>query len=466
MSYPSPLHVTPSPTHTAVSLVDSEHVVVNMRSSKTSSQASPHEGCIPVAPARSPTPAASSLKTDDDEKWMPPADILIILRKSFRPDSHSKKTRIPRPSNAFMLFRSLMINNRLPECMGNRQQNISRVAGEVWNKLSDEVRLAWHEQAELYAQEHALRYPDYKFSPARKAPIKPKEEELEGQSKEDYIRHLREKYMGVMGPAVAPARKRKAKARKVKTEEEEYELSPKRTRSRVRVAPEEATVESSNSHTRAPTPASTPIVPPTSVPVPPWRAPRQAVEVEPAYDFLPVPNDFGGLAAPHYVGRTSPISMPPEVPIRRKAYHDHNKITSIPTYENASMSPAYGPGPGAYGTYAHDVLGLGELAYPTFYTPYHLAAHHGPYSTTTPVPSPSDASLGYPDYGFAFTNELFASLANNSGCIATSTLAELAGSSGTSHEEVHATAHSPSTSRTTYNPKVETADDASFTSGV
>ncbi|GAA6059604.1 hypothetical protein JCM10212_005103 [Sporobolomyces blumeae] len=84
--------------------------------------------------------------------------------------SHGRKTsvgHIPRPRNAFILFRSYAVSSGLvPKSIGIRDhKNISQVVGSVWRGLSDEERREWEELAEKEKEEHRVRYPEYKFKP-------------------------------------------------------------------------------------------------------------------------------------------------------------------------------------------------------------------------------------------------------------------------------------------------------------
>ncbi|RDX55428.1 hypothetical protein OH76DRAFT_1319713, partial [Lentinus brumalis] len=73
---------------------------------------------------------------------------------------------VPRPANAFMLFRSDMIKTgQIPKDVEQRQQNISRVAGQCWNLLPPEQKAYWHQKAAEKYEEHMKMYPNYKFSP-------------------------------------------------------------------------------------------------------------------------------------------------------------------------------------------------------------------------------------------------------------------------------------------------------------
>ncbi|KAJ3762996.1 high mobility group box domain-containing protein, partial [Lentinula raphanica] len=74
--------------------------------------------------------------------------------------------RIPRPPNAFMLFRSNMLKTKaIPATAERRQQQLSKVAGECWNLMSPEEKQVWHDEAARRMREHQLKYPNYKFAP-------------------------------------------------------------------------------------------------------------------------------------------------------------------------------------------------------------------------------------------------------------------------------------------------------------
>ncbi|KAI0368094.1 hypothetical protein BV20DRAFT_486954 [Pilatotrama ljubarskyi] len=128
-----------------------------------------------------------------------------------------KRKRIPRPPNAFMLYRSHLLKTRqIPPGIEHRQQNISRVAGECWNMLPEEEKRKWHDKAKEVLTAHMAKHPDYKFSPERKTARRktPQDPEIPATDGKDYIRFLREKYLGLKGPAVNPPRPRKPKSRR------------------------------------------------------------------------------------------------------------------------------------------------------------------------------------------------------------------------------------------------------------
>ncbi|KAJ7149930.1 hypothetical protein C8R46DRAFT_1306486 [Mycena filopes] len=82
---------------------------------------------------------------------------------------------IPRPPNAFMIFRSQFIQDEreVLRLQGrsdtSRMQDISRAAGHQWRAMNGEARRPFFEQADEAKRMHGLRHPDYVFRPAKKA---------------------------------------------------------------------------------------------------------------------------------------------------------------------------------------------------------------------------------------------------------------------------------------------------------
>ncbi|KAJ7183654.1 high mobility group box domain-containing protein, partial [Mycena filopes] len=78
---------------------------------------------------------------------------------------------IPRPPNAFMIFRSQFIQDEreVLRLQGrsdtSRMQDISRAAGQQWRAMNGEARRPFFEQADEAKRMHGLRHPDYVFRP-------------------------------------------------------------------------------------------------------------------------------------------------------------------------------------------------------------------------------------------------------------------------------------------------------------
>ncbi|KAI0796831.1 hypothetical protein C8Q75DRAFT_213090 [Abortiporus biennis] len=143
------------------------------------------------------------------------------------PVGPTRRTKhVPRPPNAFMLFRARVVNPRLPQDLTNRQQMVSIIAGQCWNMMSDEQKQEWHNQAKEALAEHHKKFPGYRFSPARKSrkQMGSGRDAEEDKNNPEFQRLLREKYMCMVGPSAAPSRK---KARKSKSKsKDDVQLTP------------------------------------------------------------------------------------------------------------------------------------------------------------------------------------------------------------------------------------------------
>ncbi|TFK18840.1 hypothetical protein FA15DRAFT_674995, partial [Coprinopsis marcescibilis] len=75
-------------------------------------------------------------------------------------------THIPRPPNAFILFRSAFIRSQqIPDRVEGNHSNLSKIIGHYWKTLPPEERAEWEAKA-LEAQEsHRQQYPDWRFRP-------------------------------------------------------------------------------------------------------------------------------------------------------------------------------------------------------------------------------------------------------------------------------------------------------------
>ncbi|KAF5322733.1 hypothetical protein D9619_000331 [Psilocybe cf. subviscida] len=132
--------------------------------------------------------------------------------------------KIPRPPNAFMLFRGHFLKTRqIPLDEECRQQTISCVVGECWNMLPADEKAVWRRRAEEAKCAHMARYPGYKFSPSpcgtkasKKAKQSKPRDEAAVREKKERTRKLREEFTSFKGEAVPSQRKTKELARSVR----------------------------------------------------------------------------------------------------------------------------------------------------------------------------------------------------------------------------------------------------------
>jgi hypothetical protein len=95
----------------------------------------------------------------------PPADDCVAPRRA----GHSKKKpedHIPRPPNAFILFRSAFIKgNHVSSEVETNHSTLSKIIGIAWKRLPDGERQFWHSKAKEALDEHKRKFPQYSFRP-------------------------------------------------------------------------------------------------------------------------------------------------------------------------------------------------------------------------------------------------------------------------------------------------------------
>lgn len=96
----------------------------------------------------------------------PPADA-----STPRKQPHSKKkpdNHIPRPPNAFILFRSSFIKSQhVSTEVETNHSTLSKIIGLTWQSLPEEQRQVWHTKAKAALDEHKRKFPKYAFRPVQ-----------------------------------------------------------------------------------------------------------------------------------------------------------------------------------------------------------------------------------------------------------------------------------------------------------
>ncbi|KAF8961454.1 hypothetical protein BDZ97DRAFT_1921334 [Flammula alnicola] len=86
-----------------------------------------------------------------------------------RRTAHSRKkpvNHIPRPPNAFILFRSSFIKSRHVSVeVETNHSTLSKIIGLTWQNLPEAERQKWHARAKVAQDEHKRRFPQYSFRP-------------------------------------------------------------------------------------------------------------------------------------------------------------------------------------------------------------------------------------------------------------------------------------------------------------
>ncbi|PPQ82509.1 hypothetical protein CVT26_012927 [Gymnopilus dilepis] len=93
---------------------------------------------------------------------------------SHRPNGSSKKKKrigkhIPRPPNAFMLFRASFIKaTHIPSIVGNNPSTLSTITGLAWKGLTTGQKKIWQDKAQELKDKHKKNFPGYQFQPVRR----------------------------------------------------------------------------------------------------------------------------------------------------------------------------------------------------------------------------------------------------------------------------------------------------------
>ncbi|KAG6331179.1 hypothetical protein ID866_7911 [Astraeus odoratus] len=87
-----------------------------------------------------------------------------------RRPTHSKKRgedHIPRPPNAFILFRSAFIKSQhVSSEVETNHSTLSKIIGLTWQNMSHDERQIWHAKAKKALEEHRKKWPQYAFRPS------------------------------------------------------------------------------------------------------------------------------------------------------------------------------------------------------------------------------------------------------------------------------------------------------------
>ncbi|KAJ7911565.1 hypothetical protein B0H13DRAFT_2328220 [Mycena leptocephala] len=139
---------------------------------------SPSDSSLSSCSSPSDTSSPRSLVLSEDLP-LPTAPRPFTTKKS-----HARKQplgHIPRPRNAFILFRCDYSRQNERTTRDQDQNDVSRTVGNIWRSMTEEQRAPWVYLAEAEKKRHATLYPGYKYTPRRNRKFKPTEEEVEKQ---------------------------------------------------------------------------------------------------------------------------------------------------------------------------------------------------------------------------------------------------------------------------------------------
>lgn len=114
-------------------------------------------------------PVSPSLSAESPYSSPTPSSPLSLPETNTSPrSSHTRKRNpdhIPRPPNAFLIFRSEFWAKQKQNPIERDHRQISRIAGHCWRSLSSEERAHYKGLAEIRKNMHAIQHPGYKYSP-------------------------------------------------------------------------------------------------------------------------------------------------------------------------------------------------------------------------------------------------------------------------------------------------------------
>ncbi|KAJ6586431.1 hypothetical protein DFH09DRAFT_1308461 [Mycena vulgaris] len=121
------------------------------------------------APSPTPSPYGSpSLTTDLPLPLFPPSATPAPppTRRRVPPGKRRSQGYVPRPPNAFMLFRADFVRQKhVPGSIETNHGSLSKIIGNCWRALPLPEKHIWETKAKHAKAEHKLKYPDYKFRP-------------------------------------------------------------------------------------------------------------------------------------------------------------------------------------------------------------------------------------------------------------------------------------------------------------
>lgn len=141
--------------------------------------------CTPSSSSSSP-----SVESDPLPLAFPSAATLAAMPipPSRTSPRNKNPNHIPRPRNAFMLFRSAFAAaQKVSANIEHDNRHITRIIAYCWNRLSDTEKQIWRDKAAAEKVEHAERYPNYRFRPIGRAK-KPKKRKVRRNGAEDVKR--------------------------------------------------------------------------------------------------------------------------------------------------------------------------------------------------------------------------------------------------------------------------------------
>ncbi|KAK0202871.1 hypothetical protein DFS33DRAFT_1385227 [Desarmillaria ectypa] len=119
------------------------------------------------------TPISYDQPDDDDIMIGEEEEGSMLFPASTEPRSEPKRktkskdpNHIPRPANAFMLFRADFVRQKhVPGSIETNHGSLSKIIGSIWHGLPLNEKKKWEARARQEKARHKRQYPDYQFRP-------------------------------------------------------------------------------------------------------------------------------------------------------------------------------------------------------------------------------------------------------------------------------------------------------------
>lgn len=138
--------------------------------------ASPSPRSVTFAPNVTPGTYSDDVPFDDADNLALPPDAQLFPPSEQPPNPASKRRAppgkrrslgyIPRPPNAFMLFRADFVRQKhVPGSIETNHGSLSKIIGNCWRALPLEEKRIWEIKAKQEKEAHSKKYPGYRFRP-------------------------------------------------------------------------------------------------------------------------------------------------------------------------------------------------------------------------------------------------------------------------------------------------------------
>ncbi|KAK7041509.1 hypothetical protein VNI00_009378 [Paramarasmius palmivorus] len=127
--------------------------------------------CPNVTPVTYSSSTPDDLDDTTDAGLFPPSEepSQTTSKRRQPPGKRRSQGYIPRPPNAFMLFRADFVKQKhVPGSIETNHSSLSRIIGNCWRSLPAQDKRIWEIKAKHAKEKHKQEFPDYKFKPVHK----------------------------------------------------------------------------------------------------------------------------------------------------------------------------------------------------------------------------------------------------------------------------------------------------------